>query len=311
MVTTTKDLIIQIHKTFVENRDKISSLKTFKKGVLPPLPAFPAMAILPMRDDFSYTYSGGKYRVAREYEIQIISKNMKKRDGRDEVQKLMDGCIRIIRDNFTFNDLCYDTYAESQDLEDPIERTDSILTVGTIKLLCYSFEYKPSRAKRSVSLYESKSAHLLSQLYDLFKYNKQDIDYPMSALKQLYVQTLGPKILFPCAILSEITGDRERAMAGIDVFEREVRMEIYTKMMDKDFALYQSLDLAENAKRIIQLDSTLGGAAQNSEIDHISYLRLQDESLGLLYNSIITMICQTREYLRDEEVMDEKDSKSW
>ena len=62
----------------------------------------------------------------------------------------------------------------------------------------------------------------------------------MNALKQLYVQTLGPKVQFPCAILSEITGDRERAMAGIDIFEREVRMEIYTKMMDKDFALYQN-----------------------------------------------------------------------
>ena len=100
-------------------------------------------------------------------------------------------------------------------------------------------------------------------------------------------------------------------MAGIDVVDREVRLEIFTKMLDKDFALFNNLDLIENAKRLIQLDSTLGGAAMDSEIDNISYFRLNDDNLGLLYNSIITVICQTQEYLRDEEVMDEKDQKSW
>lgn len=309
--TTTKDLIIQVHKTFVENRDKISTLKTFKNGILPPLPVYPAMAILPKRDDFNYRYSGGKYKVARELELQIITKSLKKRDAKDEVQSLMDGCIRIIRDNPTFNDLCYDTWAESHDLEDPIERSDSVLSVGTIKMICYSFEYKPTRASRSVKLYEAGSTHLLSQIYDLFQYHKNDLDYPMRALKQFHVQTMSPKVLFPSAILSEIIGGRERTFSGIDTVSREVRLEIFTKMLDKDFALFSNLDLIENAKRIIQLDSTLGGAAIDSEIDNISYFRLQDDTLGLLYNSIITTICQTQEYLRDEEVMNEKDQKSW
>jgi len=310
-MATTKDLIIQIHRTFLDHRDKIPLLKTFKKGVLPPLPVFPAMAILPKRDDFSYVYSGGKYRVQREFEIQIIAKSLKKRDARDQVQTLMDGCIRIIRDNPSFNDLCYDTYAESQDLEDPIERTDSVLSIGTIKMLCFSFENKPTRAVRSVSLYESSSTHLLSQIYDLFINNKNDVDYPMSGLKNFKVQTLGPTVSFPAAILSELIGDRVRSMSGIDIVSREIRLEIFTKMLDKDFSLFSNLDLCENAKRIIQLDSTLGGAVQDSEIDNISYYRLQDDALGLLYNSIITTVCQTREYLRDEEIMDEKDQKSW
>jgi len=310
-MATTKDLIIQVHRTFLDNRDKIPLLKTFKKGVLPPLPVFPAMAILPIRDDFNYMYSGGKYRVSREIEIQIVGKSLRKRDARDQVQTLIDGCIRIIRDNPTFNDLCYDTYAESQDLEDPIERTDSVLEIGTIKVLCYSFEYKPTRAARSVTLYESSGTHLLSQIYDRFHSHKLDPDYPLKALKQFHVQTMGPKVQFPAAILSELIGDRERTMAGIDIVNREVRLEIFTKMLDKDFALFSNLDLAENAKRIIQLDSTLGGAVQDSEVDNISYFRLQDDSLGLLYNTIITTVCQTQEYLRDEEVMDEKDQKSW
>ena len=311
MATTTKDLIIQVHKTFVENRDKIPGLKTFKNGVLPPLPAFPAIAILPKRDSFNYKYSGGKYIVSRELELQVIAKSIKKREARDQVQKLMDGCIRIIRDDSTFNDLCYDTWAESQDLEDPIERTDSVLSIGTIKMLCYSEEYKPARASRSVNLYESSGTHLLSQIYDIFHTHKNDIDYPMRYLKQFYVQTMGPKVQYPAAILSEIVGDRNRTLSGIDVVDREVRLEIFTKMQDKDFALFSNLDLIENAKRLIQLDSTLGGATRDSEIDNISYFRLNDDNLGLLYNSIITVICQTQEYLRDEEVMDEKDQKSW
>jgi len=172
--TTTKDLLIQIHKTFVENRDRVSTLKTFKNGVLPPLPAFPAMAILPIRDDFNYAYSGGKYKVQREYELQIIVKSLKKREATDEVQKLMDGCIRIITDNSTFNDLCFDTYAESHDMQDAIERVNSVLAIGTIKLLCYSFEYKPSRAQRATRLYQSGSTHLLSQIYDVFKNNDDE-----------------------------------------------------------------------------------------------------------------------------------------
>jgi hypothetical protein len=310
-VTTMKDLITKIHKVFVDNRSKIRLLKTFKNGVLPPTPAFPAMAILPQKESFSYLYTGGKYRVNRELELQVVTKTMNKRDGRDQVEDLMDGCIRIIRDNHEFEGECYDTFADLHDMEDPIEREDSIVDVGIIKLNCFSFEFKPDRRLRTTKLYEAKSNHLLSQIYDLFWTYKNDVDYPLRNLKGLEVQSLGPRIQFPLALVSEMSVDRDRTFTGIDIATREIRIEIFTKLLDKDFALYSNLDLVENIKKILQLDSTLGGAVLDSEIDNISYLRSRSDVLGLIYNSIITFGCQAQEYLREEEVMNEKDKKSW
>ena len=310
-VTTTKDLIIKIHKLFVDNKDKIPSVVTFKKGVLPPLPAFPALAILPIEETFNYNYSGGRYKVNRKMELQVITKTVNKRDGRDQVEDLIDKCNRILRDNPTIEDQCFDCIVSVQDLGDPIERDNSLLTFGVITLSCLSFEDKPERRESVIELYETKSNHLVSQIYDQFIKYKNDQDYPLNSISTLHVQTLGPQPAFPVVIISDMGCDRIRQFTGIDMPSREIRIEVITKLLDKDFALFQNLDICENIKRVLQMDYTLGGAAINSEVERINYFRNKDESLGLLYDSIFTFTCQTLEYLRDEEVMNEKDKKSW
>ena len=310
-ISTMKDLIIKVQKVLVDNKANIPSIKTFKRGVLPPTPVFPAVSILPTQESYVYQYSGGKYKVNREMEIQIVTKTLKKRDGRDQIQDLLDGIRTIIIANPTMEDECYDVYFESYDLEDPIMRGKEILSIGSAKINCIGIEYKPSRRSRTQKLYQASSTHLLSKIYDLFFNYKEDPDYPLRQLKSFNVQQMPPQVIFPSAVLSEGSAERNRDLVGIDLLNKQINIEVFTKLLDKDFALYSNLDICENIKRILQMDSTLGGAALDSEVTQIYYRRSKDDILGLLYNSIITFNCSTLEHLIEEEIINEDNSKSW
>ena len=309
--TTMKDLVVKVHKVFVDNKNKLPLLKTFKNGVLPPLPAFPALSILPETDIYIYGISGGKYKVRRNLSIQLITKGLNKRVNRDQLTEMMDGISRIIRDNSTFEDVCYDSFIEVQDLDDPVEKSNSILSFGVMHLSCLSYETLPVIRFNTVDLYESRGSHLLSQIYDKFIEYKNHPTYPLTALKSLNIQVMKPTIAFPSVLISEMGADRRRRLAGIDLIDRDVRIEIFTKLLDKDFALFSNLDITERIKRILQIDTNLSGATIDSNILRIDYTRTRSDTAGLLYNSIISYSCITQEYLTQEEVMNEKDKKSW
>ena len=73
--TTMKDLLTSI-KTMAKTDSDFSGIQTWKRGILPPMPTFPAFTVLPIRETFPRIYAGGRYHVERDVAIDVYVKGL-------------------------------------------------------------------------------------------------------------------------------------------------------------------------------------------------------------------------------------------
>lgn len=283
-----KNFIIDLIEILKDNSSDISEIKTYKKGVLPPLPAFPALSILPQSETFSYQYSGGKYRVAKEVELQLYLKGLSLKVIKESLRSLIKRITRILTDNYTLSGTLYDLYLESQGFQDPLVLTNSIIQSATIRIIGYSFEFKPTNIASDESLKHLDENKVISEIKELFIRYKNSIEYPLSTIKSLNLQTIGPQSNFPAVLIAgSLDSPRVRTFTGLDTLELRCEISIFTKLLDKNYALYSNLDLVENIKRVLQLSGNLNGYLLNPEILRINYFRTLNPMLGLVYSSVL------------------------
>ena len=281
-----KNFIINIIDVLKDNNSTISSIKTYKKGVLPPLPVFPALSVLPISESYNYNYSNGKYRVNREVNLEIYIKSISLKNAREQLRDLIENVKTILTENYTIEGLVDDLHLRTLDFDDPLSFGDSILQRGVITINGFTYENKPSDRLSDSSISEATENQIIDELKDMFITYKDDATYPLNTIKSLNVQTIAPQVAFPAVLIAgSLASQRYREYTGLDVLDMTCEISVFTKLVDKDYALYTNLDIAENIKRNLQRVANLNGYLLDPEIERINYYRSFDGRLGLIYQS--------------------------
>jgi len=285
-----KDLIINIAQILIDNNEQIDSIKTFKKGVLPPSPVFPAISISPIRETFSYQYSNSKYRIMREVRLDLYFKSMNMLTARENLRRMTSNIRDVLTDNFTINDRLYDLYIKVEDFDSPIMVGDSVIQSVSISLNGFCFDYKPDDIEIPISIVESKGNDIITQLKNLFINKKDHLNYPLNTIKSLSMQTLSPQLIFPAVLIAgPLNSDRMRNFTGMDSLNTICEISVFTKLLDKDYSLYSNLDITQNIRKVLEISDDLGGYLINSQVLTVDYLRNIHPNLGAVYHSIISL----------------------
>jgi len=215
---------------------------------------------------------------------------LKIKEAREKLKKILKDITAIFEANYTVNGQVYDLYLEVQSMPDPLIAGRDVIQGATIRIHGYTNETKPTRSV-STTISASDENAVINAIYELLKTNKNHENYSIENIKSMNLQSISPKAAFPSVLIGNSPrSPRQRSFAGMDTLELNIPIYIFTKLMDKDWALFKNLDITENIKRILQLDSDLGGRLFSPEIESINYYRTLDDRLGLVYQSTINYI---------------------
>ena len=297
-----KDVIDTLKDNAEEFESNNLSIQTYKKGVLPPLPTFPAVSVLPQRELFNYGWTGGKFKIEKEAELQFYVKGLNLKDARKQLRALVEMSTHILTDNYTVNnDDIYDLYIEDETYDDPLTLANSILQGCNLTIHGYKYDYKPLDKLPAENLVYTNQNEIVESIYNFFKAYKNHQDYPLTSINSLSVNSIGTAVRFPAVLITgSLDNTRERSFTGIDTLFLQNEFSIYTKLMDKDAALYSNLDLSYNIFRLLQIANSLGGRFLNAEVMEINYTRNISERLGLVYESVIRWDAEILEPLNRE-----------
>jgi len=290
---TTKELLNKIKETLLICRSHtgLDTVRTFKRGILPPIPTFPAIAIVPIREIHGGVWSGGKYEVTRQINLEVYSKKLSGKASLDQSKNIAKEIVNIGKKIFTWGDLVLETVFGGPNEEDPMEFGSSILSVCTVPMWFISYERIPD--KRIKSGLKNITAVGLSELMErILEQHKKTplLDLSLSKVAQL---SRGPIPLlgnFPAVTINAPTMDIEKTYSSADTEIRHFNIGVWTKLLDKEINLDQNLDIIEVLKDLLQIYSGWNGYCISSEIVDIEY-DMTTIPIGKVYSSTINYDC--------------------
>ena len=264
----------------------LSKVKTWKRGILPPLPTFPAIAVLPIRETLSSPRSGGVYRNDREINIEIYTKGLGTADVLRECMDITTAVKDILKTEFHMVDTdetTYDVVMQTHILGEPQPFKNSLVQKCTIPIVCRSLE-SCTTTSPTTTITDASSKDLLDAVYTAVN------SYAFTnTVKKIDRATLPPCMAYPSIHILEDTDFQERYEAGVDRPTRRFVLACFNKQLDKEVLLDNLLAVVEEVKDCMQENSRWGNMARNSWVETIEYGTYPLEK-GALYGAFVNML---------------------
>ena len=281
------DLMTAIKNRLLDYQNSdLKAVKTYQRGVLPPIPQFPAIAVLPVRETLSAPRSGGVCRNDRELSIEIYEKGLKSSVNLRTAMDIADAIKDILKDKFRMEEKgtenTYDLYMDTQTIGEPQPFRNSMLQKITIPVVCRSLESLPS-ASSSTKIKDASQKDLLDEIFnriDWYKFSK--------AIKTKKKATLPPCMGYPSIHVLEDTDIRDRTEAALDMPTREFTIAIFNKQLDKEVLLDDLITIVEDTKDCLQENSKFNNKCRNSWIPTIEYGSYTTDR-GILYSAFVIL----------------------
>jgi hypothetical protein len=280
-ITTMWDLITQIKTTLLTYQNTtLSAIKLWKRGIISPPYFMPALALMPISEDYGNYGSGGEYRVVREINVEIYSKLLNRKDAVEQCQSLVSAVKDIVQSNIGWSDNAIDTPMPNESYE-PLEE----FQLGILNLKCRSREIFPAVTQVN-TVAEVSSSTLIDTVYDTIVAYKTSGSPSLSEIKTFYRSYQVPVTGLPSICIFEDILIRDRRWAGVDNPNRAFRVVIFTPLLDKENNLSLNIEIMEKVKDIIQINYKWGGKAWNTLISRVSYDQIRETSFPLYATTI-------------------------
>lgn len=267
----------------------LSKVKTYKKGILPPIPIYPAVAILP-EDEYYFGFgSKKKYKAIRRIRFDIYGHGYDLGNTYTNTMEITNAIKNIVTTKHQWtdssgNDQCYNTFKEEEIFGEPYPFKNRYLQKSSVTISCYSFECLPTQIL-SVTPVEETAEDFLTTLYDKVKSYKSTT---LSHIKSFAKGITPPLSTYPAVVVSENTETPIQYEAGRSRLERTFDIVVYHKLLDKEGILERVLKEVENVKEIVFTNPKWDGKAVWTIIDGVDYGVFINEN-SYLYAAYVTI----------------------
>lgn len=295
--TTTKGLLDQVKATLLNYwNTTLKGVVTIKRGVLPPIPAFPAIAIMPEQEEYRYWAGKNRYWVNRELSIEVYSKGPTVKTAREETEKLIYQLIEIFKKDHQWNSNAVDSTWSKETYFEPITTGRSYIQGGVVTLIVTSDEETPS-TEDYTDVTGTSVKDLIDTVYSTIEtYKNSTGALSVSNIRKLEKQSIPAIADFPAVTIVIDYADRDRTYAGVDEVAYTLTISIFTKLLDKEVNLDSNLALLETVKDIIQKHNMWGGKALTTTVDRVLFFRDSVQNLGQVYRTDLEAVVKTFEY---------------
>jgi hypothetical protein len=296
--TTTMSTLLTAIKTrlqtYSQTGEPLASIKTWKRGVLPPIPVFPALAILPLREVHHREMSGGTYWVDRTVRLDVWQKSYQSSGrGLTDAMNLLEEVKTIVRteEQWPVSGVaqCVNTLFGEEDVGEREPHRDVLLQRASLWVTCRSQELFPTQTVVT-TVQEGGYRPFIEHVDTVIQNYKATT---LSSVKSYHVHTLAPipAMRFPAVATNGLTEALTPTHAGVDTADRRLAIHVWTYLLDKEQSLNDNLSVVEALKDILQTNYAFGGRCRNSTIDSIIYGQSATEDVHC-YQSTINLTCE-------------------
>jgi len=291
--TTMSSLLSAVKATLLGYQSTtLSKINTFQRGCLPPAAVFPALAILPVRETFTYGFTNSKYEVERELVIEIYDLKLDTKTSKDNTIDLVKAVKDIFATNFEFSDTSYFSNWGYESYGETISINRGFLFNSYISLIC-----KSRGNYGSMTIYNNIENNpsvvtLQNAIVTLLKANKS-VQY--STVETIVDSPISPIPGFPAILVGAGSRSRVQNYPNATISDISFDIGVMSQLFHKETSLNHNLSIVEGVKNVLQSDYTIGGRCEFSNINYISYDQEKVPS-GFIYNTVLTLGCRTREF---------------
>ena len=281
LLTTIKyNILLYQNSTLAKN-------KTYKKGILPPIPVFPAITILPESEELFSFSSGNEYKVNRRIRFDIYGHGFDLGNVHTNCIELTNAIKDIINLKYKWTSeggsaQCYNTIIENEVFGDPYPYKNRFLQKCSLTMNCFSGATLPNQELTDTPVEEQAEDFLTTVYNKVYSYKPTTFAKIQSFAKGV----TPPFSTYPALVVSENTETPTHYEAGRDKLERDFEIVIYHKLLDKEGILTRVIAEVENVKTVILTNPKWGGKAVWTTITNIDYGVFVDER-SYLYSAFI------------------------
>ncbi len=300
-VTNMSALLAAIKTVFLAAK-VTTGIDYIKKGVLPIIPVFPVIALLPELETILEYHSGGRYIIQRDISLEVYEKGFKSNIVNERLKDFVDKIVTICQTQNTlgankWGSTTLDSTWENESYETPMETENQIIQVAILPMSFTSEETLPSNRIISQTVTETNQSDLIDEIYNkIVTYiNGTDNAYDLTKVKQIYKKEIPPMPVYPSITIVGRGVNRERKLTGEDMPVHNIEIAVWTKLLDKEIMLDKNLELIDTLKDAVQFNFMWSGKCYDSYIDSIEYERLDISKIGMVYASRMSLKCEGRE----------------
>jgi len=250
--------ILQKIKLYLQS--DLTGINTWKLGILPPVPVFPAIAILPTSENTVKYLSSGQRTTRRVYDLEIHTKGLSVEAVEKKNYELVNKLEELLRTNLNYN--LRDTILDlvigspvSQVQPTSIDSSQFICT-SILKVETFSKNYIANRLVGKTDLNsdttnESASYTLLLKLFNFLKVLRTVpvTTYGLADVVVLEKNEIPATAKLPAVLVIQPDYDVNRKWAGMDSQNKRLEIKVLTRAVPQEAQLLQNLDIT---KRILQ-----------------------------------------------------------
>jgi hypothetical protein len=286
--TTMNDLLTAIkYNILLYQNSTLVKNKTYKKGVLPPIPVFPAITIIPENETLFGFQSGKEYKVNRRIRLDVYGFGRNLGSTHLNCVELANALKDIANIKYKWTSegdaaQCYNTSIDSEIFGEPYPYKNRFLQKCSLTINCFSGETLPTQDLADTPV-EEAADDFLTTLYDKILTYKTTT---FVKIKSFAKGVTPPFSTYPALVVSENAETPTHYEAGRDKLERDFEIFIYHKLLDKEGILTRVISEVENAKTVILTNPKWDGTAVWSRITGIDYGVFSNEN-SYLYAAAI------------------------
>jgi len=281
---------------------ELREIRTWKRGVLPPTPTFPACSVMPERVRILYPRNR-QAELHWDFNIELFARHKTPREALETVQRLAQAVKMIIKQHFKFgaisgspsSTLVLDTEIKPVYEEVIPQPTGQYMHMAVVPLEVIQYEDLPEEL-----IIESTAG--LTDGVELVQFIENRLeafarDSSQLSLRQVaqFSRSLVPPIpQFPAITISGAITEHDRALTGLDIVNHSFDFSVFTSLLPQEVNLDLNLVLVDLLIQIIWVNFAWGGRAEMTTVEEVEFVRERSE-VGHVYRSTITANVQCRE----------------
>lgn len=293
-----KDTLLQYQNS------ELAAVKTWKRGVLPPTPTFPACAVMPQRCLIYGDYNRRK-QLEWEFSLEFFARHTDPRVAIETATELAQAAKMVMKQHFKLGAISGDPSSTNVvDTELQPTYTESIsqppgqyMQMAVVPLRITQYEALPDNVQVPVEAGFTDNVELVRFIQTRLENWARYKGLPNLGQVSLFARSVAPPVAkFPAVTVIENQHNHHRELTGLDIVNRTYDFSVYTNLLPQEVNFDLNLALVDQLVKVLWIDYAWGGRAELTDVEEIQFVREQNE-VGRMYRSTVTANIQCREQL--------------
>lgn len=283
---------------------ELKDVRTWKRGVLPPAPTFPACAIMPERVRLFYERNG-QITLVWEFNIEFFARHTDPRVAIETAQTLAQNAKTVLKQHFKLDGvpgdlsstLVVDTELRPIYQEAVPQPSGQYMHMAVVPIEITQYEDLPEdRIVEELAGY-TDSVELIQFMENRLEAFARDAGaLSLRSVVQFSRSIIPPIPKYPAVTINEVLTKHDRSLTGTDVVSHSFDFSVFTDLLPQEVNLDLNFTLVDILVKVIQLNHAWGGRAEQTTVDEVEFVR-EINQIGRVYRSTITSTVGCREQI--------------